>query len=67
MWERVERQGRDAAKLPQHLCMGPVLPFLVLTALWGAHVPEMPQHMLPWKGNSCLFTGADKFPAPGTL
>lgn len=43
MQERVETQGLGAAKLPQHLCVGPVLLFPVLTALWGAHALEMPQ------------------------
>ena len=68
MQERVEVQGLSAAKLPQHLRVGPVLLFPVLTAPQGAHALEMPQpaqHMLLWKGNSCLFIGSDKLPASG--
>lgn len=54
MQERVETQGPGAAKLPQHLRMGPVLLFPVLTAPGGAHALEMvqpAQHTLLWKGN----------------
>lgn len=60
-------QEPGAAKLPQHLFMGLVLPFPQADSPMGCSSPrdaQPAQHTQLWKKNSCFFVGADKNSLP---